>query len=296
MKITVFETIVNFGRMIRLSHTVFALPFALAAATFVFKNDLAEFEWLNILYVVLAFTGMRSFAMAYNRIADAELDAKNPRTFNREIPAGKLNKKTVILFAVLSFIFMAVFAYLLTPWALLCSIPAAFIVAGYSHAKRFTYLCHIWLGLAIGLAPPAVYLALTLSIPITSLILMAVLTTYIAGFDILYSLQDMYFDRANGLHSIPARFGENTALAVSAGLHFLTVSGLIVLWKIENLSFTYLIGAVVCALIVSEEHRVVGWGKSLRKDKIPVAFFNYNSAFSILFFVIILADWFFPLG
>lgn len=282
--------------MIRLSHTIFALPFALAALILILRNDLIEFEWINLLFLLIAFTGMRSFAMAYNRLVDSDIDARNPRTENRAIPAGILSQKAVMIFAGLSLLVMALSALAMSSLAFWLSFPAAIIIAGYSHAKRFTYFCHLWLGLAIGLAPPAVYLALTETVPITAFLLMFILATYIAGFDILYSLQDMEFDRANGLHSVPARFGVKGALIISVLLHLLSVSGLVFLWKWESLSYTYLIGAFIGAIVIGEEHRIVGWGENVEIEKIPIAFFNYNSVFSILFFVIILADWIFPMG
>jgi len=287
------KKIKQFSSMIRLSHTLFALPFALTALVIIVKNSLTEFSWANLVFVVLAFTGARSFSMGINRIADAKIDADNPRTKNREIPAGILSISQVWIFTVISMLLTTLFAWLLTPLAFYLSFPAMILLAGYSYSKRFTWLCHLWLGAVIGMAPLGVYIALTQTLPTTSWILFGILTTYIGGFDILYSLQDIDFDRKQRLYSIPARFGVNLSLLISTALHLLSIAGFFWLGFYEALGVIYTIGAVILSILVIMEHKIIGWSNHVKLDKIPVAFFNYNSAISILFFLFILAGSFY---
>ncbi|MDH5717196.1 MAG: putative 4-hydroxybenzoate polyprenyltransferase [Spirochaetia bacterium] len=284
------KTSLLFGRMIKFSHTIFALPFALVAVLFIWQAKEIHLNVYKVIYIILAFTGMRSFAMAVNRIADAKIDKQNPRTANREIPAGKLTTNQVIIFACLSLITIWIFAYLLHPLAFYLSFPAILIVGGYSYSKRYTWLCHIWLGVAIGMAPLGVYIALSQKLPIEAWILFITLSSYIAGFDILYSLQDAQFDRKMKLYSIPASLGENKALFISALLHLITITGIFYLYIHLNLKNIYLAGSIIIALLISAEHLIVGWGKNLKKEKIPLAFFHFNSAVSISFFLFTLLD------
>lgn len=279
-----------FLRLVRFSHTIFALPFALVGVALIFDAGQISLTWLDIVWIVIAFTGMRSFAMAFNRLADAAIDERNPRTQGREIPAGKLSKTQVWFFLALSLIAVWVSAWLLSPLAFYLSFPAIVLLAGYSYAKRFTFLVHLWLGIAIGMAPLGVYIALSGSLPLVSWILFITLATYISGFDILYALQDEEFDRSEKLHSIPAVLGTQGALVFSLVLHTITIAGFFTLYFYSPLSLPYLLGALVLSLLVIGEHVVVGWGKNVKKDKIPVAFFNFNSAVSILFFVFVLVD------
>jgi len=276
--------------MIKFSHTLFALPFALVAVLFIWRLNEISLNATKVLYIVFAFTGMRSFAMGINRIADAEFDAKNPRTARREIPSGLLNKKQVWIFSFLSLIVLWVSAWLLHPLAFYLSFPAVVIVGGYSYSKRFTWLCHLWLGVAIGMAPLGVYIALSQKLPLEAWVLFVTLSAYISGFDILYSLQDMQFDKNYNLRSIPSQLGENKAVIISALLHLITIAGVFYLGFILSMGAIYFTGSIVIAILIVSEHLIVGWGDKIKKDKIPVAFFNFNSIISISFFVFTLAD------
>ncbi len=283
----------RFASLIRLSHTVFALPFALSALVLIWRDAPEKVSVRELALVTLAFTFFRSFAMAFNRLVDADIDARNPRTAVREIPTGRLSRFQVLVFAVLSLAGGFTAAWLLNPLAFYLGFPAVVLLAGYSYAKRFTYLCHIWLGLAIGMAPPAVYVALIGTVPPEALLLFLTLASYIAGFDILYALQDIEFDKANGLHSIPARFGVRGAQAIAAFLHLITTLLLFLLPQYANLDFVYLIGANIIVLLLFLEHRAIGILGEPRIEKIPAAFFNYNSAISIVLFIAIASDVFF---
>jgi 4-hydroxybenzoate polyprenyltransferase len=280
--------------MIRFSHTVFALPFALAALAVIAArySKLVVLTWQKGLLVVVAFTAMRSFAMAVNRYADRKIDAENPRTAQREIPAGILSPRAVLVFAFISLVVLLVCAWALSPLAGYLALPAAVLVATYSIAKRFTALCHFWLGLAIGMAPSAVYIALLQQVYPEALLMSGALAFYIAGFDILYALQDREFDRRAGLYSIPARYGETAALWISRLSHLLSLVLVYLVLQQLGLNLAGLGGLCVLAGLLGAEHGLVGTVGNIRYEKIPIAFFNVNSVFSISFlFVICAALW-----
>jgi 4-hydroxybenzoate polyprenyltransferase len=280
-----FRQIADYLRMIKFSHTVFALPFALAALLIIFVRyrHLVDLTPLKAALIVVAFTGMRSFAMAINRVADRAIDAQNPRTANREIPAGKLGVRAVVVFAFLSLAILTLSAYFLTPLAGYLALPAAAIVAGYSYAKRFTWLCHFWLGAAIGMAPLAVYAALLQSITPEAWLMAATLCFYIAGFDILYSLQDRVFDKARNLHSVPARFGISGAMWISRISHLGALATVAVLIYALRLSFVAWGFFPILAGLLMAEHLLVGSPDNPRYEKIPIAFFHINTVFSAVF-------------
>lgn len=280
----------NFSSMIKLSHTVFALPFALVAVLLIWQTGQIEITWLKSLWIVLAFTGARSFSMAINRLADANIDAANPRTALREIPAGKISTQSVFIFALLSLALLMVSAWLLSSLAFYLSVPAAILLAGYSYSKRFTFLCHYWLGAVIALAPVGVYIALSQTVPATAWILYLILFSYISGFDIIYSIQDYQFDQKEKLHSLPANFGVSVSLLVSLLTHLFTIAGLWVLYLQVPMGSVFLVGMVVLSAIILGEHYVVGWGGNIKSEKIPLAFFHFNSAFSVLFLIFVAAD------
>ncbi len=286
------KQLVNFSKMVKLSHTLFGLPFALVAVATVAWQGEVKIGLREFLYIVGAFTAVRSFSMAFNRIADAVIDKKNPRTKNREIPAGVLSVQTVWWFAGVSLAAAWVFAWLLDPLAFYLSFPALVLLAGYSYAKRFTWLCHYWLGGVIGMVPLGVYIALTRSAPSVAWILSGTLALYIAGFDILYALQDREFDKHEGLHSVPVRFGVEGALRISALTHLFSLAGFIWLGFPAKLGAIYFAGAAVIGGLMLGEHLIVGWGKKVRLENIPVAFFHFNSAVSVLFLAFVAIDYY----
>lgn len=276
------NSIAHFLRMIKFSHTLFALPFALAAVITVHLRYSPLTLWKGFL-IVISFTAMRSFAMAFNRLADHEIDAKNARTAVRELPAGRLSRRAVWVFAGLSLFILVVAAWYLNPLAAYCALPTAVIVASYSLAKRFTWLCHLWLGSAIGLAPMAVYVALLGRIETEALLMSATLAFYIAGFDMLYALQDLEFDRGHGLYSIPVRFGAAGAMWMARATHTLALGIAAALFGVIGVNLVGWGFLAILAGLLFTEHYLVGPVKNPRYEKIPVAFFNVNSAFSIIF-------------
>lgn len=288
--------VAQYLRMIKFSHTLFALPFALAAIVVVAVRyrHVIVITWQSVLLIAVAFSAMRSLAMAANRIFDRAIDARNPRTNGREIPAGILSTKAVAIFAVLSAAVLCASAYLLAPLAGFLALPTAIIVIGYSFAKRFTWLCHFWLGAAIGLAPMAVYIALLQQIHAEAVLMSVALMFYIAGFDILYALQDRDFDRAEKLQSIPARFGIGAAMWISRVAHVCTLAAVAALIATLPLSPWSWLTFGLLAVLLFAEHYLVGSTKNPRYEKIPIAFFHVNSAFSIVFLATVAIGVFLP--
>ncbi|MCS6985459.1 MAG: putative 4-hydroxybenzoate polyprenyltransferase [Leptospiraceae bacterium] len=280
----------QYAALIKLSHTLFALPFALSAIVLLWDQGMFLFSWPKLVYIVLAFASFRGFAMAFNRISDAFFDAQNPRTRNREIPMGVLSKKEVLFFALLLLFLGFFFAYLLNPLAVKLAPLAAFLLVFYSYTKRFTYLCHFWLGAAIGQAPLAVDIALIGNITANSLFLFFILLFYIAGFDILYAQQDEEFDRKAGLYSIPARWGIKKAQLVALVSHIVMLVLLVGLGYFRRLGVLYYIFLSLIAVLLYLEHREIGLLGQFQKEKIPTAFFNYNALVSIFLFTGLFLD------
>lgn len=273
--------------MIKFEHTIFALPFAYIGAvigSFVVNNDWPT--WWQILWITLAMVGARNVAMALNRLIDKKIDAENPRTAMRALPAGLLKEKEVILFTIASFILLFVSAYQLNMLAVKLLPIAAFFLVFYSYTKRFTWACHLVLGITDGLAPLGGYVAVTGTIDWIGMLLFATVGLWIAGFDIIYACQDYEFDREKGLHSIPSRFGVRKALWIARFFHVLTAAGFIALWVMTDLGLWYLIGIAASTLILIYEHTLVS-----HKDlsKVNTAF-SINGILSVLVFVFTLVD------
>ncbi len=279
------QTILSFGRMIKFSHTVFALPFALASVVLAQRHNPITLKLL--LLILLAMACARSAAMGFNRLADAEIDAKNPRTAQRAIPAGTLTKKTVILFVAASSLLFILSAFLINQLCFYLSVPILLILFSYSFTKRFTWLSHLYLGFAISLAPIGAWIAVTGSFSASILILSLALLTYIAGFDILYSCQDAEFDKKMGLLSIPSRLGVKTALRVSTVLHVISFVSLCLIYPIFHMGPVYLISTGIIGFLLILEHRLINPDDL---SKIQVAFFNVNSIISVTLFLAVFLD------
>lgn len=275
----------EYGRMIKFGHTVFALPFALAAV--VLAHQTHPISAGTLAWIVLAMVGARSAAMGFNRIVDAEFDHKNPRTAAREIPSGRLSKGAAWRFVALSALLFISSAAILGPICFYFSFPVLGLLLGYSYTKRFTVFCHIYLGFVISLAPLGAWIALTgegsWAISLLSLALM----TYIAGFDILYACQDVEFDRQAGLNSLPVHLGIKRALVLSSVLHIVSVVCLLLLSPAFDLGGIYLVFVAGIAILYVVEHRLVNPNDLSR---VHIAFFHMNSMISVLLFIGILLD------
>lgn len=279
--------------LVRFSHTVFALPFALLSAALAWADE--RFRWLDLVGIVLGMVAARSAAMAFNRLVDRRFDAANPRTAGRHLPAGTLSVPAVTLFTIAtSALFVASTALFLVrepanPWPLILSGPVLVFLLGYSLTKRFTSLAHFWLGAALALAPVAAWVAVRgvadLEVPA---VLGAAVLVWVAGFDILYSCQDADFDRAAGLHSVPARLGVRGALRVAAACHAVMFALLVVLGFVSpRLGPIYLAGLAPVAVLLIWQHRLVS---PTDLSRVNVAFFRLNAVISFGLLALVLAQ------
>jgi 4-hydroxybenzoate polyprenyltransferase len=275
--------------MIKFEHSVFALPFALTGALLAIREDRFATEGLawKLLWIIIAMVAARSAAMAFNRVIDADIDARNPRTAMRHLPAGSLSRTFAWLFVAIASLVFLFAAGQLNPLCLRLAPVALIVVLSYSFTKRFTSLSHVVLGFALGIAPAAAWIAIRGSLDPRILWLTAAVAFWTAGFDIIYSCQDYEFDRREGLFSLPRRLGVGGALWVARGFHVVMLGCLIMLVVLFNLGpFGWFAAAVVAALI-SYEHRLVRAGDLSRID---AAFFTMNGWISVLFFVFVTAD------
>lgn len=282
----VLTTLQRLGSLVRLSHTVFGLPFALAAAGLAHRSALAHggdgLTLARLALILLAFTGARTAAMGFNRIVDRRIDADNPRTAGRELPAGLLSLRAAWLLTAGSALVFVLAAWSLgpVPWAMspLCLL----VVLGYSLFKRFSWGAHLVLGVALALAPGGAWIAVTgtLTDLTTPLWLMLAVACWVAGFDVIYGLQDLAFDRGRGLHSIPVRFGERGALVFSALLHLGTVLALLAVHLHAGLGAWHGLGLLLIAGVLIYEHAIVRPGDLSRIDR---AFFDLNGYISLAY-------------
>jgi 4-hydroxybenzoate polyprenyltransferase len=289
------NAVLAFGRLVRLSHTIFGLPFALAstalAHVWATSHGLAGLTAWRLVLIVVAFTGARAAAMGFNRIVDRRFDAANPRTADRELPTGAIGLPAAWALTLASATAFVAAAWALGPLPLLLSPICLAIVLGYSFFKRFSWSSHLVLGAALSLAPGGAWIAVTGTFSgwVTPTLLMLAVATWVAGFDVLYSLADVGFDRDNGLHSIPARFGIRGALAISGVLHLTTVGLLLALHVFADLGAFHGIGVGLIAVILAIEHAIVRPNDLSRLGK---AFFDLNGWVSLAYLAFTLFDLF----
>ena len=269
----------HFLELIRFSHTVFALPFALLSAVIAWNMTGSEFRWRDLIGILVCMVTARSAAMAFNRLVDRNIDAGNPRTAKRHLPAGLLSVGAVTTFTVvMSAAFVGSTAiFLPKQLPLLLAVPVLLFLLGYSLAKRWTSLCHYWLSAALMLSPIAAWIAVRDEFALPPSLLAAVIFFWVGGFDIIYACQDAEFDRKQRLNSIPARFGVRSALRIALLSHVVTIAMLLLLWKMAGLGIVFLIGVIAIAGLLFYEHWLV------RPDdlqRINVAFFNVNAIIS----------------
>ncbi|HEX4406327.1 MAG TPA: UbiA-like polyprenyltransferase [Polyangia bacterium] len=279
------DHVVTFGRMIKFEHTIFALPFALSAAAIAARGH--GITLLRLVGIVVAMAAARTAAMGFNRIADRHIDAKNPRTARRELPAGAVSVRAAWTLTLASAAVFVGAAALLGPLCLALSPVALALLFGYSFTKRFTFLCHLFLGLAIAAGPAGAWIAVRGTFTLVPGLLMIAVACWIAGFDVLYALADRDFDRGAGLHSIPARFGVGGALAISGALHAVTLAALFALPHVAGLGLPFVVGIVIVAALLVYEHAIVRPSDLSRLD---AAFFTLNGYVSVVFFAATLVD------
>ena len=265
--------------MIKFEHSIFALPFALTGAMLAVRGWPT---WRQVLWLIVAMVGARSAAMTFNRIADLKLDALNPRTRMRALPSGQISLRFAAGFTLLSCALLVLAAGELNPLAFKLSPVALAVLIGYSYTKRFTVLSHVVLGFCLGMSPIAAWIALRGEVSLSVLLLGGAVTLWTAGFDIIYACQDVEFDRALGLHSLPKQYGITAALYASAIFHGLMLVLLAMVARRENLGWIAIVGLFLVASLLAYEHALV---KPFDLSRVNAAFFNVNGFISVLFFV-----------
>jgi 4-hydroxybenzoate polyprenyltransferase len=284
---TLAQRVLLFGRMVKFSHSVFALPFALASAALAVEGSP---PWRPLSWIVVAMVGARSAAMGFNRLADHEIDARNPRTAGRELPRGLLRRGEVWAFVLLSAGVFVLAAAMLNRLCLALSPVALAVVFGYSYTKRFTAFSHLLLGLGLAIAPVGAWIAVRGEFGAPSLALGLAVLAWVAGFDTIYACQDVAFDRAAGLHSLPARLGVARALGLARGLHVVAVGLLASVYVLVPLHPVYLAGVAGVAALLVYEHSLV---RADDLSRVDAAFFAVNGWISVWYLAVtVAARWF----
>ena len=294
----------NYFSLIKFSHTIFAMPFAMigfflgvfrvfaADSNFALKNEpwfAPEGIGTKFFYVLLCMLFARSAAMSFNRVLDWKIDSRNPRTATREIPAGVISPKNAFRFTVFNSFAFICSAYFLNKICFYLSPVALLVILGYSYTKRFTSFCHLVLGLGLSLAPIGAYLAVTGTFDLLPVLFSLAVIFWVSGFDIIYALQDEEFDKSNSLFSIPASVGKARALRISELLHLLSAAAVITAGVIGGFNWLYWLGCAFFAGMLIYQHSIVKPG-DLRR--VNVAFMTANGVASVIFAIFVIADMF----
>jgi len=281
------NSVAGYFSLVRFSHTVFAMPFALIGFALAVTQPDQQFSLRLILLIVLCMIFARNAAMGFNRLADKNFDAKNPRTSNREIPAGKIKPKAAALFVAVNAGLFILSAGLINRLTLFLSPLALLIILGYSLSKRFTFLCHFILGLGLSLAPIGAYISVTGSFAMLPVIYSLIVLTWVSGFDIIYALQDDQFDRENRLHSLPSAFGLRKALFVSVVLHILTFGFVLAAGFAGYAGLLFWTGAFLFSALLIYQHSIV---KPDDLSRVGLAFGTTNGIASLVFAFFVIFD------
>ncbi|MDX9714162.1 MAG: UbiA-like polyprenyltransferase [Dissulfurispiraceae bacterium] len=281
---SVISPVSRYLSMIKFSHSVFALPFAFTGALLA-SNGIPDFE--KLLWIVVAMVGARTAAMGFNRIIDRKIDSLNPRTKNREIPTGVVSIRSALILSITALLVLFFAAYKLNPLCLMLSPIAVFVFIGYSYTKRFTWMSHFVLGMALSAAPLGAWIGIKGTFDPEIIPLGIAVVFWLAGFDTLYALQDLVFDKIEGLHSIPARFGEKLSLVLARIFHAVAWLMFLLNGILFDLNCIYWIGLVIVGVMLAYEHSLIKHNDLSRLD---MAFFNMNGYISItVFFFTLLA-------
>ena len=281
------EKISKYFRLVKFSHTIFAMPFALMSFTYALWCTEAEFSWWLLVQVVLCMVFARNVAMGFNRWADRKFDAENPRTANREIPSGQISPRKALAFVTINALLFIVTACTINTLTAILSPVALAVVMFYSYCKRFTSLAHLVLGLSLGIAPAGAYIAVTGTLTFAPCLLSLLVLTWCGGFDIIYALQDAEFDRARGLHSIPSRFSVATSLYISIALHCISIVALFAFANYLPQSWLLWCGIVLFSAILVAEHILV---TPKKQRSIGIAFGTLNGLASLTLAVFVIAN------
>lgn len=274
--------------LVKFSHTIFAMPFALLSFTYAWMTAAhSSVLWVMLLQVVACMVFARNVAMGFNRWADRKIDAENPRTAMREIPAGKISSRGAVVFIIINALLFVATTITINPLCAWLSPVALLVVMFYSYCKRFTALAHIVLGISLGIAPVGAYMAVTGTSVLECWLLAVVVMTWCAGFDIIYALQDAEFDRKRGLHSIPSHFSARTSLVISALLHVVSVAVLMLFATSQPQSWLLYLGCALFAAILGLEHFLV---TPTKQRNIGIAFGTLNAMASMTLAVCLIAN------
>ena len=279
-------TLNNYLSLIKFSHTVFALPFALIG--FFLASSQFGFDWGNLVLVLMCMVFARSAAMAFNRYIDRDIDIKNPRTAEvREIPKGVISPKAALLFVIFTSVNFIITTYFINTLCFYLSPIALIVVLGYSYTKRFTSLCHLVLGLGLALAPLGAYLAVSGEFALTPILFSIAVLFWVSGFDIIYALQDYTFDKENKLNSIPVYLGRKKALNLSKFFHLITFLSLAYAGVLLEINLLYWIGFALFSALLIYQHTIIS-----EKDlsRVNLAFFTTNGVASVVFGVFVILD------
>ena len=269
---------------IKLAHTIFALPYALISAHLAFDGN---YEIKTLLLILGCMFFARCGAMSFNRYVDARIDSANPRTQDRSIPSGLVKQNQMLAFVIISSILFVACSFFLNLLCFILSFPALFIILFYSYSKHFTIGTHTWLGLALGIAPVGAWIAVRGAFDLGPIILSGAVILWVAGFDVIYALQDIDFDKSEGIKSIPAKYGPAGALAIARLMHTGTLMLLAAFGIYFNLGVAYWVGCGITALLLIVEHGLV---KPADFSKVGYAFFTVNGIVSILLLICVLID------
>jgi 4-hydroxybenzoate polyprenyltransferase len=283
----VSKRIGNYLSLVKFSHTVFALPFAIIGFSLASTTDGNHFSLRILILIMLCMVFARNAAMGFNRIADRRFDARNPRTANREIPAGIINERNALLFVIINSVLFIAAAGFINRLTLCLSPVALLIVIGYSLTKRITMLCHFILGLGLSLAPIGAFISVTGHFATLPIVYSFLVLTWVSGFDIIYALQDEEFDKSNKLFSIPAFTGRKNAIAISLAIHFITFLLVILAGLTGDSGILFWTGASIFSILLVYQHIIV---KPDDISKVNLAFATTNGIASILFAVFVVAD------
>lgn len=282
-----FENIGNYFSLVKISHTLFSLPFAMIGLFLAFKESGDPFRITSLLLVILCVLFARNAAMAFNRYADQEIDSKNPRTSGRELPRKIISRPAALAFIIINAILFMGTAFLLNKMCFLLSPVALLVVLGYSLTKRFTALSHLFLGLGLSLAPIGAYIAVTAHFALVPLMFSLSVIFWVAGFDIIYAMQDVAFDQSEHLRSIPVLLGKRNALILSAVFHIISVGFLVVAGLTGPFGMVYWAGMAVYTSLIIYQHLLV---RPNDLSRVNLAFFTLNGIASVVYACFVIAD------
>lgn len=286
---SLLKRIGDYLSLVKFSHTVFALPFAIIGFSLASTSGDNHFSFRILVLILLCMVFARSAAMGFNRIADRRFDALNPRTAGREIPAGIINKKNALLFVIINSVLFVIAAGFINRLTLYLSPVALLIILGYSLTKRITLLCHFILGLGLSLAPVGAYISVTGQFAALPSVYSFLVLTWVSGFDIIYALQDEEFDKSNNLYSIPALVGRKKAIIISLVIHFVTLLLVLLAGIYGNSGILFWTGAAIFSILLAYQHIIV---KPADISRVNLAFATTNGIASIVFATFVVLDLF----